>query len=111
VLKSGGVHLGSENNKTALRGAFDALMKLLPIWSEEAGEEPLISEKMLHGWAKGLPLGIEAGTMVFLPPHLFNLFGADAAQGLLSASDAVARSVPWLRDNGGLIVFKATKTG
>jgi SAM-dependent methyltransferase/uncharacterized protein YbaR (Trm112 family) len=111
VLKPGGVHLGSENNKTALRGAFDALMRLLPIWSEEAGDEPLISEEMLRGWARGLPLRIESGTMVFLPPHLFNLFGVGVAQGLLSASDAVGRALPWLRDNGGLIVFAATKTG
>jgi hypothetical protein len=111
VLKPGGVHLGSENNKTALRGAFDALMKLLPIWSEEAGDEPLISEEMLRGWAEGLPLRIETGTAVFLPPHLFNLFSADAAKGLLSASDAFGRALPWLRDNGGLIVFTATKTG
>lgn len=109
TFKPGGIHFGSENNKTAFRGIFDFLMKLLPIWKEEAGEEPLISREMLDAWTKGLKVAMTAATSVFLPPHLFNLMGTGIATKMVSFTDALFSGIPWIGRNGGLIVFEIKK--
>jgi SAM-dependent methyltransferase/uncharacterized protein YbaR (Trm112 family) len=110
ILKPGGIYFGVENNKTSLRWIFDLMMKIMPLWVEEAGAAPLISENMLKGWAAGLPVDIHCETSVFLPPHLFNLFSFHAARAVLDCSDRVCGKVPWLRTNGGQIVYHLSKT-
>ncbi len=109
ILEPGGVHFGSENNRTIFRRIFDAMMRWHPLWIEEAGTEPLISERMLRDWLRGLPVRITCTTSVFIPPHAMNLAGHRAAGALLAASDGIARAVPGLRSHGGLIVFDARK--
>lgn len=108
TLKVGGVHLGSENNETAFRKIFDLMMKLLPIWHEEAGDEPLISHAMIDDWTAGIKVEKTVVTSVFLPPHLANLLGS-AAHGAIKLSDRLFTSLPWLKDNGGLIIFEVKK--
>lgn len=110
VLARGGIHFGSENNRTVFRTLFDALMRWRPLWVEKAGAEPLISEAMLREWMHGLPVRLRCVTSVFVPPHLVNAAGHGMARGLLSLSDRAARLVPLLRGQGGLIVFDAQKT-
>jgi SAM-dependent methyltransferase/uncharacterized protein YbaR (Trm112 family) len=109
VLKKGGIYFGSENNQTIFRGLFDVLMKLLPLWSEEAGEQPLISRQMLQEWVRGASVRMRCGTSVFLPPHLFNLMGTKVARVLLPATDRLFSWAPGLRHQGGLIVFEIQK--
>lgn len=109
VLVKGGTHFGSENNRSLFRGVFDALMKLAPIWHEEAGEQPLMSRAMLHAWTEGLPVQIEARATVYLPPHLCNWLGMRASYRLLQVSDGLAARIPGLREQGGLLVFKIQK--
>ena len=109
VLEPGGVHFGSENNRTIFRRIFDAMMRWRPLWIEEAGAEPLISEQMLREWTRDLPVRLECTTSVFIPPHVMNAAGPRAARVLLAASDRIARAVPGLRAHGGLIVFDAQK--
>lgn len=108
LLKVGGAHLASENNKSVFRGLFDALMRLSPLWVEEAGAEPLISRAMLEEWCAGLPVRIECETSVFLPPHLFNLTGR-LALPLLDAIDGVLERIPGFQGNGGLTIAKIVK--
>lgn len=110
VLKDQGIHFGSENSKSIFRAIFDWLMRIKPLWKEEAGEEPLISEEMLKDWTKGLQVKFAVRTSVFLPPHLFNLVGRRVARPLLNVSDRVCSIVPGLRKQGGLIVFEIAKT-
>lgn len=110
VLCAGGVHLGSENNKSAFRAVFDALMKIVPLWIEEAGEEPLISESMLRRWLDGVPVSIACTTQVFVPPHLVDALGESAGGALLTVTDKIGAHLPMLRRNGGLIVFEVRKT-
>lgn len=110
IVRPGGVHLGSENNKSALRPLFDALMKIKQLWVEEAGEEPLISESMVREWLAGLPVSIRCRTHVFLPPHLVNLLGERAGGALLRATDAIFERMPISRGNGGLLVFEMSKS-
>jgi SAM-dependent methyltransferase len=109
VLEPGGVHFGSENNLTVFRRIFDLMMCWRPLWIEEAGAEPLISEQMLRGWLGDLPVRLACTTSVFIPPHLMNAAGHGAARWILSISDRIGRAIPGLRGHGGLIVFDAQK--
>lgn len=111
ILKNRGVHLAFENNVSVARPIFDFLMRIVPLWSEEAGDEPLISQRMVRQWLEGVPADLTSATSVFVPPHVLNWFSHKAADRLLRASDAIARGLPVLRDNGGLIMFEARKRG
>lgn len=110
ILRPGGIFFASENNKTVFRGLFDLMMKVLPLWTEEAGSEPLISRQMIHQWHADLPVSMHTQTSVFLPPHLFNVVGKRMARWLLSATDRVASWVPGLWNQGGLILLEAQKS-
>lgn len=110
LLKVGGIHFALENNKTLFRPLFDLLMKLRPIWTEEAGNEPLISESMVKDWIQGLSAKLTTTTMVFLPPHLFNMVGHTGARKLLSATDALFSQIPVLGGQGGEIVIEVQRT-
>ena len=109
VLKPGGTYFGSENNRTVFRAAFDWLQKVNPIWHEEAGPEALISDDMLRQWFEPTDVSIATKTSVFLPPHLINLVPNAAGYRLLQSMDQVGRAIPFLRDNGGLIIVQGTK--
>ena len=109
LLKPGGIHFALENNKTVFRPLFDILMKLRPIWTEEAGKEPLISRPMVEDWLRGLPTKLITGTTVFLPPHLFNLLRPSGARWLLRVTDAIFSHVPGLGRQGGEIVIEIEK--
>jgi ubiquinone/menaquinone biosynthesis C-methylase UbiE len=111
VLKPGGTYLGSENNQTVFRWIFRLVMKLNPLWHEEAGAEPLISAKQLRRWFKDTPMRVETKTHVFLLPHLVNVLGTRWGARLLHWSDWIAQHIPWLRNHGGLIVIRGYHTG
>jgi SAM-dependent methyltransferase/uncharacterized protein YbaR (Trm112 family) len=103
VLASGGSYLGIENNTTPLRPIFDALMKLRPIWLEEAGAAAQLGAKQLAQWTDGTRLAVETRATVFVPPQLCNLIGYRAARQLLRATDWVFGRLPLVRRWGGLI--------
>jgi len=111
VLKPNGLYFGSENNETALRSLFDALQRCIPLWREEAGREPLISQEKLRQWFSGTPMALESRTHVFVPPHLVNLVGSRFGQALMRLSDRIGGWLPIMRDNGGLITFTGQKLG
>jgi ubiquinone/menaquinone biosynthesis C-methylase UbiE/uncharacterized protein YbaR (Trm112 family) len=109
VLKRGGTYFGLENNVSALRPVFDVLMRLWPMWHEEAGAKPLMSGRELTDWfaAAGIPIDTHSSTVV--PPHLANRLSAASAMRLIAATDAVLRTLPFLRQQGGLLVATGTK--
>lgn len=109
VLRVGGRYFGCENNQTVFRLLFDAWQRLIPLWHEEAGEEPLISARMLGDWFRGTGIALGTDTRVFLPPHLINQLPLGAARSLLGLSDRIASAVPILRQNGGLIFAEGLK--
>jgi SAM-dependent methyltransferase/uncharacterized protein YbaR (Trm112 family) len=111
VLRAGATFFGSENNQTVFRRAFDFLQSLSPLWHEEAGEHPLISFAKLRRWLEPAGFALSLKTSVFVPPHLVNWFRPAGATTLLRATDRLARALPLVRDQGGLILIQAEKSG
>lgn len=109
VLKPGGIYFGSENNVTVFRKLFDMLQKIIPIWSEEAGPEALISRKYLLDAFQGIDIQLQTSTSVFLPPHLMNLFSPTLAYRFLKFFDNLGQAIPSLKGNGGLILIRGEK--
>ena len=109
VLRPGGKYLGSENNETVFRRAFEWLQRLRPLWYEEAGPEALISDRTLREGFRGTGVEVETRSSVYLPPHLLNLLPPGLGRFLLGATDAVGNAIPGLRRNGGLVLVEGTK--
>jgi ubiquinone/menaquinone biosynthesis C-methylase UbiE/uncharacterized protein YbaR (Trm112 family) len=109
VLKSGGRLFSLENNKTVFRGIFDLLMKLKPIWFEEAGQEPLISNNMISQWVKDLSLKVNTRTSIFIPPHIVNYFSNKIAFKIIKITDILANCIPFLKNQGGIIIIDGKK--
>jgi ubiquinone/menaquinone biosynthesis C-methylase UbiE/uncharacterized protein YbaR (Trm112 family) len=111
VLSAPGRYLGSENNRSAFRRMFDILQRLKPLWHEEAGPEALVSHQLISEAFRGTDLEIETHTSVYLPPHLVNLLSEKTAYRVLAATDKVAGAIPFVRENGGLIIINGNKPG
>ncbi|MEK6272620.1 MAG: methyltransferase domain-containing protein [Actinomycetota bacterium] len=109
VLREGGLYLGVENNRTPLRPAFDLLMRLSPIWREEAGAQAQIGAAELRRWTAGSDLRLRTRSIVFVPPHLCNRLGVPAARHLLRWTDSIVGRLPLLRNWGGLISILGRK--
>jgi SAM-dependent methyltransferase/uncharacterized protein YbaR (Trm112 family) len=109
VLKPTGVYFGQENNASSFRAVFDLVQKLWPIWHEEAGPEFVISSDRVAGWLTPAGFRVSARTSVFLPPHVINWTTEEAGFRILSSVDRVMARVPWLRANGGLVIFEARR--
>ncbi len=101
VLRDGGIYLGLENNTTPLRPVFDLLMRLRPLWREEAGAEAQIGDAELHDWTIGSRLKLRTRATVFVPPHLCNRIGLAASRRLLKRTDAIAGSSARSQELGG----------
>ena len=86
------------------------MMKLLPLWVELAGDEPLISDKKIRNWHADLPVSIRFRYSVYLPPHFYNLLGNRAAKLLMRLTDRLVGAIPGLRKAAGLIVYEVRKT-
>jgi ubiquinone/menaquinone biosynthesis C-methylase UbiE len=110
VLAGGGCYLGLENNTTPLRPVFDALMRLCPIWLEEAGAEAQIGADQLRRWSAGTGLHISTRATVFVPPHVCNWIGYRAAHGLLRLTNWVFSRIPLVRGWGGLITIRGERS-
>lgn len=110
VLKAGGTYFGQENNESVFRGVFDVLQRLLPQWHEEAGPEAIISGERLQAWFRETPVEVEFKSSVFLPPHLCNLMSLSLSHRMLVALDRLGRAIPFLRNQGGVILIHGQKS-
>lgn len=109
VIRPGGVFFGSENNRTVFRWIFEMLQSRRPLWHEEAGSHALISERDLRRWLEPLGFRTSFRTSVFLPPHAINRLDPTGSRKMLRRADRLARSLPILRGQGGLILVDARK--
>lgn len=109
VLKPGGFYFGEENNNSAFRIIFDLLQRFKPAWYEEAGPEHLFSGKKIQSYFNDTDVRLDLKINIFIPPHIINLFAENTAYKLIVISDKIGQSVPFLRDNGGIIVITGMK--
>jgi SAM-dependent methyltransferase len=110
ALRDGGCYLGVENHTTPLRPIFDLLMRLRPIWLEEAGASAQIGVEDLERWSSGSGLRLNTRPTVFVPPHLCNWIGERTARWLLRLTDGLFGRIPLLRRWGGLISISGRKS-
>lgn len=109
IIGVGGIHFGSENNKSIFRGLFELLMKLLPTWKNKKGEFPEVSQKDLEAWYEGQHVEINSFSSTFLPPHVYNILGTGISKWFLPLTDKLFRIIPYLKHQGGLIIFEIRK--
>ena len=108
ILVGGGTYIFNENNRSPLRPIFDFMMKIYPLWHEEAGEMPLISEADLRGFLSESVLS-RVFYYVYVPPHLVNMLGMRWGKLLLTATDKIFGMIPVVRRWGGIIQGVAHK--
>lgn len=111
ILKEKGKVIMSENNNTSLRFLFDLLMKIVPLWKEEAGKENLIERKRVQKWARPTQLVAKTSTEIFVPPHIFFIFkkAKKIGKALINVSNIIGQSLPWIKNQGGLISIIVSK--
>jgi SAM-dependent methyltransferase len=110
TLRPGGRFIGMENNRTVFRPIFDLLMRLKKLWNEKAHPEHfLISGAELERWFADAGVKGSIWTSVFVPPHAFNALPVTWASRVLKLTDMAAQALPWVRDQGGLILFTGEK--
>ena len=107
LLRPGGQYLFSENNCSALRPIFDLMMKIYPLWHEEAGEMPLISELNLKKFLANFSFDIRYS--VYVPPHLVDMLGMRYGAFLVAATNRMFEKIPAVRRLGGIIYGAAQK--
>jgi SAM-dependent methyltransferase len=111
LVKSGGRFFMVEPHDSLLRPVFELAMGMLPLWKEEAADEPLFSAKQWNNWfgRNGFKAKISYSTI--LPPHLFYLTGHAFGVWLLKASDGLVNLIPGIKRLCGVIVADAVKVG
>jgi len=94
-----------DNNRSVFRPIFDLLMKWRATWDNSGHEwHPVIPIADLRGWASRYGFETNARTSVFVPPHLCELLSPSRSRTLIATTDRWAMRVPFLRDQGGIIL-------
>lgn len=112
TLGADGRLIGMENNRSFFRPIFDWLMRMKKLWNEKAHPEHfVISSRELERWLADAGINGTVWTSVFIPPHVFSAFPLAWASRLLAVTDALGRAIPWIRKQGGLILFAGEVAG
>ncbi|OGW79347.1 MAG: hypothetical protein A3G33_03130 [Omnitrophica bacterium RIFCSPLOWO2_12_FULL_44_17] len=109
ILKKEGEIYAYDNNASIFRFAFDFLMSISKLWHEQAGTHPQLEAKDIDRWGHEYGIHFTTKSIVFLPPHLFNLFPFAMARKCLSITNLFFQSIPFLKRQGGLIVISGKK--
>jgi ubiquinone/menaquinone biosynthesis C-methylase UbiE len=109
TLKTGGKIYLLEPHKSPVRFIFDLMMRQWPLWQEEANEDPLFQASQLRAWLKAGEVNCSIRYSTYLPPHLFYFVKGRAGHVLLSTTDRIFSSVPWVRRLAGVIIVEGTK--
>lgn len=110
-LKKGGIHFGMENNRSVFRIFFDFLTNFTKSWKKnKKGLTPEINKNMLDSWFNKGDVDIQSYTSVYLPPTYYNKMNPEEALSKIEKTDKTIQSFPFLKNNGGLIIFEIKKT-
>jgi SAM-dependent methyltransferase len=109
VMAPGAVFQALEPNDSPVRPLFDMIMKCLPLWEEEAGDENLFTSERVRQWARGLPLRWHFRHSIFVLPHLLSMTkSVRVAADIIRLTDQL-QHLPMIRRFGGLLLFRAEK--
>jgi len=110
IVKEGGCILGFDKNRSAFRPLFDLIMSLNPSWVGKSNPpDVVLSRSDLRTWFRDAGVPARMWTEVFVPPHVFNLLPPPGAERLLWATNAVGSRLPWLRSQGGVVLFSGKR--
>ena len=109
TLRSGGAFYVLEPHDSLLRPIFDWAMRVVPLWQEEAADEPLFKASQFRDWLTPSGVDLQIRYSTFLPPHLFYHLGPKAGMAVLGGSDSVFNAIPGVRRLGGVIVAEGCK--
>ncbi len=108
ALKTGGHWFSLDPHRSPVRGIFDAAMRLVPLWREEAAPDALQTEDRLLTWCRDSGISAAASFSCYVLPHLVTPFPPAVARLVLRATDALFdRSV--LRNFAGVIHVSGVK--
>jgi ubiquinone/menaquinone biosynthesis C-methylase UbiE len=109
ALRPGGHFYMLEPHKSPVRFIFEWLMRVRPLWQEEASEDPLFTERQFREWLGRGNIQAEIRWSTYLPPHFFYGVGQRIGELSLKWTDAVFSGVPGLRKLGGVIIAEGVK--
>jgi SAM-dependent methyltransferase/uncharacterized protein YbaR (Trm112 family) len=109
ALRRGGHFYMLEPHKSPVRFFFDWLMRVWPLWQEEASDDPLFSEPQFREWLGRGNVRADIRISTYLPPHLFYHLGQTSGERLLMWSDRLFSSLPGVRRLGGVIIAEGVK--
>lgn len=102
ALRDGGHWFSLDPHRSPLRGVFDAAMRLVPLWKEEAAPDGLQTEERLLAWCRAAGISANASYSCYILPHLLTPFPRAIARVVLRATDwTFERSI--LRRAAGVI--------
>jgi hypothetical protein len=92
-----------------VRFIFEWLMRVCPLWQEEASEDPLFTERQFCEWLQRGNIRSKIRCSTYLPPHFFYGVGQRIGELSLRWTDAVFSAVPGIRKLGGVIIAEGVK--
>ena len=108
ALKDGGRWFSLDPHRSPVRGVFDAAMRLIPLWKEEAAPDAMQTEERLLAWCDASGISAAASYSCYVLPHLLTPFPRAVARAILQTTDALFdRSV--LRHVAGVIHVSGVK--
>ncbi len=109
VMKKGMKLQALQTNASPLRIIFDILMKLKPLWEEEAGDDNILSSKKILKWSKSLQMEYAFNYSVYIPPHIFlSIKNRKIIRSLIMLTDLI-RYVPFLKTFSGILYIECQK--
>jgi len=98
-----------EPHNSPVRFLFDWLMDKLPLWEEEAADEPLFDAEQFSSWLASSNFQTRIKYSTYLPPHIFYKIGQKSGEKLLSTTDSIFGLIPGIQKLAGVIIAEGVK--
>ncbi len=108
-IKKGGIFYSNDPHKSALRFIFDFMMKIWPLYEDQAGKTPVISRAQMKEWLQKADIQGRIRVSIYLPPHFLHYLSVGTNKFLLRLTDKFFGALPVLREQGGAITVDGVK--